>query len=676
MSDNDEAHKLSAVRNFAIAPTAGFTGRGEELSRLRQLLASGAPGATMVAVYGLGGVGKTQLALAYAARHAGDYDVAWWIRAEQPATLAYDYAALAAALRLGTRGEPDQRAAVELVRQWLSRNGRWLLVFDSVREPHDLDGYLVPGPLGHTLVTSRHAAWRGVASPLPLRGLTRRESVELLLTRSGAMDRSGVDQDAAADALAEALGDLPLALTQAAAFMEEHALTVPAYLELFRERQEELLRRGAAEGSAPTVATIWDIAFRELSARAPAAADLLALLAFLAADDIPRDALRDGAGACPTALAAALRDPLALGEQVAALRRYSLIEAQDDALSVHRLVQAAVRERMSDEERRAWAECAASVVDQIFPQDLDDKGVWPKCRRWLPHVRKVTERAGAARVAERQVTRLLYRAASYARRDGMWGEAHDLYLRAIAVGTPIYGGEHPELANLNRGLALTMVLGQIGPPGDARKLAEKALAVHTAVYGDDDETVARDHAALKQICWAMRDAAGVEAHLGQEIAIYETIYGKDSPKLIGLLNDRGFVLREQRKMVEARAHFERVLAIGIRHYGPDEPDVATIHGNLAGVLDELGEYQEARRHIERAVEIGEKCYGPDHYAVAIRRNNLGLLLHSMGDLEGARRELARAVAIARKVFPGGHRRLAKLEKNLEVVEAKIRGGLR
>jgi tetratricopeptide (TPR) repeat protein len=667
VSDNDEAHKLPAVRNFAIAPAAGFTGRREELDRLRQLLVSGAPAAPLAAVHGLGGVGKTQLALAYAARFMGDYDVAWWIRAEQPATLAYDFAALASGLRLTTRGEPDQRAAVESVRQWLARNGRWLLIFDSVREPHDLDDYLVPGPLGHTLVTSRHAAWRGVALPLSLRGLTRSEAVELLLTRSGAMDRSGVDQDVAADALAEALGDLPLALTQAAAFMEEHALTVPAYLELFRERQEELLRRGAAGGSEPTVATIWDIAFRELSARAPAAADLLALLAFLAADDIPRDGLREGAGACPPSLAAALRDPIAFGEQIAALRRYSLIEVQDDALRVHRLVQGVVRERLTDAERRAWAEVAASAVDQIFPQDLEDKGVWPKCRRWLPHVRKVIERAGAARVAERQVERLLHRAATYARRDGMWSEARDLYQRAIAVGTPLYGADHPEVANLYRGVALTMVLGQIGVPSDARKLAEQALAIHTARYGEDDESAARDHAALVRICRALGDAEGVSAHLAREIAIYETIYGPDSPRLIGLLNDRGFVLREQRKTDEARRLFERVLAIGVARYGADDPDVATIHGNLAAVLEELGEFHEARRHMERAIAIGEKCYGPDHYAVAIRRNNLGILLHSMGDLVGARRELSRAVEVARKVFPPGHRRLVKLEGNLAKV---------
>jgi tetratricopeptide (TPR) repeat protein len=664
VSQNEGATKLPAVRNFAITPAAGFTGRVEELDRLRQVLVSGAPGASLVAVYGLGGVGKTQLALAYAARFAGDYDVAWWIRAEQPATLAYDFAALAAALRLGSQGEPDQRAAIEHVRQWLSRNGRWLLVFDSARDPHDLEGFLVPGPLGHTLVTSRHAAWRGVAMPLPLRGLRRDDAVDLLLTRSGAMDRSGVDQEAAADALAEALGDLPLALAQAAAFMEEHALTVPAYLDLFRERQEELLRRGAAESTAPTVATTWDIAFRELSARAPAAADLLSLLAFFAADDIPRDALREGAGACPPALAAALRDPIALGEQIAALRRYSLIEAQDDALSVHRLVQTVVRERLSDEERRAWAECAASVVDQIFPQDLEDKGVWPKCRRWLPHVRKVVERAGAAQIGDKQVERLLHRAATYTRRDGMWSEARDLYQRAIAVGTPLYGPDHPELANLYRGLALTMVLGQIGVPGDARKLAERALEIHVAHAGEDDESAARDHAALVRICRALGDGEAVSMHLAREISIYETIYGPDSPRLIGLLNDRGFVLREQRKTDEARRLFERVLGIGVNRYGADDPDVATIHGNLAAVLEELGELEEARRHMLRAVQIGEKCYGPDHYAVAIRRNNLGILLHSMGDLAGARRELSRAVEVARKVFPPGHRRLVKLESNL------------
>jgi tetratricopeptide (TPR) repeat protein len=662
----DKAQALPGVRNVALAPTPDFTGRIDELDKLRQLFDAKVTGTAIVAIHGLGGVGKTQLALRYAKSYAADYDVIWWLRAEQPATLAADFADLASALRLQGRGEPDQRAAIEAVKQWLARNARWILVFDSVRDPRDLDPYLVPGAPGQVLITSRHAAWVGIPR-LHLRELRREDAVRLLLSRSGVRDRMRQDQTRAADQLAEALGDLPLALAQAAAFMEEHAIGVEQYLGLFRERRQELMRRGAASETAPTVATTWDIAFRELSARAPAAAELLALCAFLAPDDIPRAALRDGDGSCPPALAAALRDPIALGDAIAALRRYSLIDVQDDALSVHRLVQAAVRERLSDEERRAWAERAAWLVDQIFPTDIDDPAVWATCKRWLPHARTVAEHASAAGVARPFIEQLYARAAKFRRLSGAFPEAEELYKRAIKLA----GDDENKLAGLYRGLALTLVLGGLGDPKEARRLAERALAIDLARFGPDDEVVARDHRCLIQVCRVLGDRAAVSAHLERVIAINEKLYGPDDPSLIALLNDRGFLLREEHKLAEARAMLERALAIGEAARGPDDPFVAAIHDNLAGVLDEQRDFPGARRHAERSVAIGEKIYGPDHYAVAIRRNNLGVLLKSMGDLEGARAELERAVQIGRRALPPGHRRLAKFENNLAVINAEI-----
>lgn len=661
---------LPSVRNVALAPTPDFTGRVDELDKLRQLFDARATGTAIVAIHGLGGVGKTQLALRYARSCAADYDVVWWLRAEQPATLATDFADLAAELRLPGRGEPDQRAAIEAVKHWLARSARWLLVFDSVHEPRDLDPYLVPGAPGQVLITSRHASWPGIAK-LHLRELRREDSVSLLLSRSGVRDRTTKDHTAAAGSLAEALGDLPLALAQAAAFMEEHAIGVDEYLALFRERQEELMRRGAESGTAPTVATTWDIAFRQLSARAPAAAEMLALCAFLAPDDIPRDGLREGDRVCPPALAAALRDPIALGDQVAALRRYSLIDAQDDALVVHRLVQSVVRERLSDDERRAWAERAVWLVSQAFPQDLEDPAVWPKCKRWLPHARVVAERAGAAGVAQEAIEGLYHRAAKYSRYAGAFAEARELFHRAIALAVPIGGAESHEVGTLYRGLART--LEREGSFAEARRLAEGALAIHIASVGPEHESVARDHHCLMTICRQLGEGAEVDRHLLRMIAIYEKIYGEDAPQLIVLLNDRGFILRERGDLEGARELLERALRIGEATLGRDDPDVATFHSNLATVLEQQGDFEGARRHAERALEIGEKCYGPDHYAVAIRRNNLGVLLMSMGELASARAELERAVAIGRRVFPAGHRRLARFESNLKRVESELSG---
>src|SRR5262249_32461562 len=205
-----------------------FTGRADDLERLHQSFVRRMPHTPIQAIHGLGGIGKTQLALEYAYRFASEYDVVWWLRAEEPTTLAAAITDLAIALRLPGRDEPDRRAAVTAVKQWLGAHGRWLLVFDSAREPQDVTDCLPRDVGGHVLVTSRHAAWGLAALPLPLRPMLRSDSVALLLAPG-----SDPDQEAPARELAAALGDLPLALAQARAYIDEAGTTVSEYLARF-----------------------------------------------------------------------------------------------------------------------------------------------------------------------------------------------------------------------------------------------------------------------------------------------------------------------------------------------------------------------------------------------------------------------------------------------------------
>ena len=188
-----------------------FTGREIILTDLRKALSSGKPAALTQAISGLGGIGKTQIALEYAYRHQSDYDVVWWVRAEKPETLAADYASLARARNLPEKDEQEQQIIVEAVRRWLGQNKNWLLVFDNAQAPEDIRDYLPKEPVGHILITSRHQSWRGTASPITIKKWPREESVVFLCKRTGQKDEDG------ANAVADALDDLPLALAQAGA---------------------------------------------------------------------------------------------------------------------------------------------------------------------------------------------------------------------------------------------------------------------------------------------------------------------------------------------------------------------------------------------------------------------------------------------------------------------------
>jgi hypothetical protein len=314
-----------------------FTGRNDLLEALRIHLAERATGAVVQAsaVYGLGGVGKTQLAVEYAHRYAAAYDLVWWIPAEQPAAISGRLAALAR--RLGLAELPGLEEQVGVVLDALGQRDRWLLVYDNAHAPTDLDGLRPPAGGGQVLVTSRNPAWGGVAATVRVDVLPRYQAVGFLAERTGSADQATLEQ------LAEVLGDLPLALEQAAAYLEETGTSAGEYVELLRDRAPELFTLGRPATTEHTIATTWTVSLHRLRTKARSAEDLLTLYAFLAPDDLPRGLLAEHSGALPEPLASAVGDRLRFQQAVGALRRYSLVTVSGDVMSVHRLVQSVVR---------------------------------------------------------------------------------------------------------------------------------------------------------------------------------------------------------------------------------------------------------------------------------------------------------------------------------------------
>jgi TIR domain-containing protein len=267
------------------ARNPNFTGRGELLQALRGQLAETATGAIVQAsaVHGLGGVGKTQLAVEYAHRYAADYDLVWWIAAEEPLVIPGRLAALARRLEL--RELPSLEEQVAAIFDELGQRDRWLLIYDNATEPPALGGLRPPAGGGHLLITSRNPAWRGVAATLGVDVLARGEAVDFLRQRTGSSDQATLER------LAEALGDLPLALEQAAAYLEATSTSPADYLSLLGERAADLFALGEPSNYQQTIATTWSVSLERVREQTPVAEDVLQLCAFLAPDDIPRSML-------------------------------------------------------------------------------------------------------------------------------------------------------------------------------------------------------------------------------------------------------------------------------------------------------------------------------------------------------------------------------------------------
>jgi hypothetical protein len=391
------------------ARNRNFIGRAESLETLQQRLRarSGIAVTQANAVHGLGGVGKTQLVLEYAHWHAAEYELIWWIPAQRTTTVVAALAALAR--RLGIQEQADQDEMVDELFAELRRRERWMLIYDNAEAPEELGALLPPGGNGHVLITSRFPAWGRVAEPLPLDVLRRHESVAFLRRRTGSNEES-------AATLAQLLGDLPLALEEAAAYIEETQVGLTDYLGLARERADELF--GLPVADERRVATAWSMSLDHLRVQSPAAGALLDLCAFLAPEDIPRDLPRRNPERLPPPLAHAARDLLAYNEAVRALGRYSLATVTPTALGVHLLVQVVVRSRLRPEGERRCAEVAVGLLYETFPDQSWKVTAWRACQRLLPHVLAATEHAERLRVAGEETAWLLDRVAAYLRGRG------------------------------------------------------------------------------------------------------------------------------------------------------------------------------------------------------------------------------------------------------------------
>ena len=588
---------LPPVWNVPHNRNPNFTGRVEMLENIRKNLVSGKATGLTQAIHGLGGVGKTQVAIEYAFRHAADYGIIWWLRAENVATLAGDFAALAQPLALPEKDERDQGIIVAAVRRALGQRSDWLLVFDNAADAETVRDFL-PSTPGHVIVTSLNHHWRAVAQPLSVSVMTPGEAADFLRKRSGRA------HDPAAPELAKELGYLPLALAQAAAYADKNQISLADYLKLFRQRRTDMLQRGKPADYSDTVATTWNLAFEKVSKESPAAVALLDLCAFLAPDDIPEDMLTENAKLMPAPLSAAAADALAFDEAIGALLRYALVERREKQLSIHRLVQTVIRDRLSDDEKKQWLAATINVVNAAFPFDSDDVRIWPRCTQLLSHAQSVIAWAVETTTEVTGLGRLLNQMGLYFMGRAEYVSAELLYRRALAIAERSLGPDHPNVAaSLNN---------------------------------------------LAQLLQTTNRLTEVEPLMRRALEIEERSLGPDHPNVAIYLNNLAGLLNDTNRLADAEPLMRRALAIDEHRFGSHHPAVATNLSNLAGLLQDTNRLADAESMYRRALAIDEGSYGPEHCSVAIRLNNLAHLLQRTGRLGEAEPLMRRHVHILRK----------------------------
>ena len=540
-----------------------FKGRDDLLTDIKKALPAGAergaPCGSKHVIHGLGGIGKTRLAVEYAWRYLPDYSACLFVTADSREGLARNLAGLCGALILNLPEQVAQEQELQMnaALRWLKAHPGWLLILDNVdtRGAADAVNQLLPSlQYGNVLITSRRTDWGDTVSPIPLDVLRESDAVEFLLDKTVAR-RTRTDSDTEdARRLANTLDGLALALEQAGAFINRKRISLSEYSHRWGQ-QEAKLRRFPVPNYPHPLAITWETSFVQLSAPAQA---LLNLMCWFAPDPIPREmfqAVFDADALTPLMgdEGAEYRiepEPPDLEDLLDELESLSLLkwDSGNRSFSIHRLVQEITRVRLSDEVRVPALRAAVGLINVAIPaepgpHDIRAWSVWDPLRS---HVAQLVNAAEEASIGG-PTARLISALGLYLYAKGLWTEAEPLMRRALKIDETSYGSEHPNVAiRLNN---------------------------------------------LAQLLQATNRLAEAEPLMRRALEIDETSYGSEHPEVAIDLNNLALLLQDTNRLAEAEPLMRRaveVLLVFQRHTGHGHPNFRAVVRNYAYLLGEMG----------------------------------------------------------------------------------------
>ncbi|MFJ4981822.1 FxSxx-COOH system tetratricopeptide repeat protein [Streptomyces coeruleorubidus] len=608
-----------------------FTGREDLLQRLERELRGGPTAVLPHALHGLGGVGKSQLAQEYVYRQANQYDIVWWIPAERPTQIAQALVELAHRLHLPVSSEAI--TAVPAVLEALRTGNpysKWLLVFDNAESPEAVQDFFPSGsesgPNGSIIVTSRNPQWNTLARPLEVDVFEREESIQLLQRRNPDLS----DEDA--DQLAHVLGDLPLAVEQASAWRAETGMPAAEYLRLFAEKRAELMTVSPPTHYEQTVATAWNVSLDHLASKNPAALQLLQICAYFAPEPIARS-LFSGAPVQPIApdLDRALTDPLRLARAIREINRYSLakIDHRNNSIQMHRLVQAVLIARMTDEQRQRMRQGAHLLLAANAPRDPRDPDHWGRFGDLYPHVVE----SGAIESEVGNVRQLVINTAEYLYYWGDHESAREFGQKAYERWKEKWGEGDQQTLLLSRGL--WYVLWRMGRYGEAAELSQRMLAAVQQFEGDAEEELL---STMGSVAIDRRSHGDFRGALQMAREVHERAvraYGEEDPLTLDHTHNLAVALRACGHYREALKLDDETWRRNVLIYGEEAYDSLLSEMGLALDRREAGDYALGVRMFEEIVEKYRSVFGETNPHTLRAAARLAVSRRKAGDHESA-----------------------------------------
>jgi tetratricopeptide (TPR) repeat protein len=503
------------------------------------------------AINGLGGIGKTQIVLEYAYRYRQNYRFVFWTSAATRETLLADLVNIADLLQLPERAEQDQKKVLIAVKKWLATHQEWLWILDNADDIAMVRDFVPLEQPGHLLLTSRAQALGSLAWGIEIEAMDMVESTLFLLRRAklltpdAFLDQVPKDQLAAAEAIVLEMGLLPLALDQAGAYIEATRCNLPDYLRLLRSSPLRLLdERGAHVDHPLSVTRTFTLAFAQLEQSNAAAAELLTACTFLAPEAIPEEFFCAGAAYLGPTFEMLDFDPFQFNSTMQTLLAYSLLQRQPNThtLTIHRLVQAVLKEHLPEAVQRAWAARLMHAMSQISPPHRMQVDYWQGCKRLFPHALALMDLALDYQSEEddedtTELITLTISVAHYFWNCAQFTEAESLYQRALDTCEQTLGSGHLLVAKAVQGLA-NVCFAQ-GKYAEAEPLYQRALRIREQMFGTEHALTANTLSNLALLYTRQGKYQEAEPCYQRTLRIHEQTHGAEHPEVARSLNNLG-----------------------------------------------------------------------------------------------------------------------------------------
>jgi tetratricopeptide (TPR) repeat protein len=601
-----------------------FTGRTDVLDRLRQGVSSVVAVVLPQALQGFGGVGKTAVAIEFAHRYRTEYDLVWWIPADDPVLVPSSLAALAEPLGLQSVMAAGIEGAAFAVLDALRRGtpySRWLLIFDNADQPEDINELIPRGP-GDVLITSRNHRWQSVVETVQVDVFTRAESTEFLAKRV----QKGLGL-AEADQLAEELGDLPLALEQAGALQAETGMSVDEYLRLLKEHTAELMAEGRSPEYPRSMTAAWKLSVATLHRQLPQAVELLRCCAFFGPEPIPRDLFRRSTHATGTRVSDLIADPILLARAIRELGRFALIRIDGRTIQVHRLIQALLREEIAPGEQDSYRHDVRIILAAGGPKNPDDNRLWPRYAELVPHVTSDAmqlhlSKDPAVRGFALDVVRYLYR-------SGNQPSARAFAERFIDQWTKDSGPDDPHVLNAKRYLG--DALRELGEYPAAYAVIEQTLERSREILGEQNPLTLALENSFGGDLRARGDFAAALDQDQKSLRLHRELFGAEHVQTLRVMNNLALDYGLNSDYKRARELFQRTFILRSEATEGVAPrDLLASWGSLSWAVRLCGDFTEACDVGEDAYDYGREVLGVEHYWTLRTLNDLSIATRRAG----------------------------------------------